>query len=266
MLKRLRLAKFESMAQGVVEGSLSRLLGGDLEPMEVASRLARALEDGQQDGQAPDVYTVALNPKDFNKLQQKSVQIETELAEGVMVMAQQSHLRLKTKPTVHLAADPAIKAHQVRVLASFHEASGSTTQLQIGRKAVKAAEQKLLAQLAAVDAYLIVDGERHVALERPLFTIGRRTDNDLVLDAPTISRRHAQIRWRYGRFVLYDLSGRPGRTLVNSQPITEYALQSGDVISLTDVKLIYAEGEHDLLLPKPPGFSQEETTPISKIE
>lgn len=266
MLKRLRLAKFESMAQGLVEGSLSRLLGGDLEPLEVASRLARALEDGQQDGLAPDVYTVALNPTDFDKLRQKSAAIETELAEDVMLMAQQSQLRLKTKPTVHLAADPAVSVHQVRVRASFHEAGGSTTQLQIGRKAVKAAEQKILAEVAAVDAYLIVNGERHVALERPLFTIGRRTDNDLVLDAPTISRRHAQIRWRYGRFVLYDLSGRPGRTLVNSQPITEYALQSGDVISLTEIKLIYAEGEHNLLLPKRADFAQEETLPKPKIE
>jgi pSer/pThr/pTyr-binding forkhead associated (FHA) protein len=124
----------------------------------------------------------------------------------------------------------------------------------------------MLAELMAVDAYLIVDGGQHVALERPLLTIGRRTDNDLVLDAPTVSRRHAQIRWRYGRFVLYDLSGRPGRTLVNSQAITEYALQSGDVISLANAKLIYGEGDDERQPRKNKGFEQEETLPKPKIE
>jgi pSer/pThr/pTyr-binding forkhead associated (FHA) protein len=103
-----------------------------------------------------------------------------------------------------------------------------------------------------------------VALERPFLSIGRRTENDLVLDSPTVSRRHAQLRWRYGRFVLYDLSGRPGRTLVNSQPVSEYALQSGDVITLANVKLIYGEGDDQHPPRKNSGFAQEETLPKSK--
>ncbi|MFO7679084.1 MAG: DUF3662 and FHA domain-containing protein [Chloroflexota bacterium] len=264
MMKKLRLSKFESMAQGLVEGSFSRLLGGDLEPLEVVSRLARAMEDGQRDGRAPDVYTVTVNPVDFEKLQQKSAQLEAELADNVAALIQQTNLRLKVQPTVHLAVDPALKPRQVRVKASFHESEGSTTQLNMIGDAVLAAERAMLAELAAVDAYLIVEGETHVALERPFLSIGRRTDNDLVLDSATVSRRHAQIRWRYNRFVLYDLSGRPGRTLVNGQPVTEYALQSGDVITLSDLKLIYGEGEDDRQAPKTPGFDQEETLPKPK--
>ena len=78
-MKKFRLAQFESIAQGLVEGSFSRLLGGDLEPLEVASRLARAMEDGQQDRTAPDVYRISLNPSNFEKLQQKNEQLEIEL-------------------------------------------------------------------------------------------------------------------------------------------------------------------------------------------
>lgn len=261
MMKKFRLSQFESIAQGLVEGSFSRLLGGDLEPLEVASRLARAMEDGQQDRIAPDVYTISLNPVDFEKLQQKNEQLEIELTNAVVELAQQSDLRLKTQPQVVLVADLVVKPRQVRVRASFHQSAGHTTQLNLQSDGVVAAEQKMLAELAAVDAYLIVDGGRHVGIERPLLTIGRRTDNDLVIDAPTVSRRHAQIRWRYGRFVLYDLSGRPGRTLVNSQPITEYALQSGDVITLSDVKLIYGEGDDERHPRKDKGFDQEQTLP-----
>jgi len=251
------------MAQGLVEGSFSRLLGGDLEPLEVASRLARAMEDGQKNGQAPDVYTVSLNPVDYEKLRQKNGQLEIELANAVIKLAQQADLRLKEQPQIKLAADPGLKTRQVQVKASFLESVGSTTQLSL-KSDILAAEQAMLVELLAVDAYLIVDGGRHVALERPLLTIGRRTDNDLVVDAATVSRRHAQIRWRYGRFVLYDLSGRPGRTLVNSQPITEYALQSGDVITLADIKLIYGEGDDERQPRKNQSFEQEETLPRPK--
>jgi pSer/pThr/pTyr-binding forkhead associated (FHA) protein len=265
MMKKFRLAQFESIAQRLVEGSFSRLLGSDLEPLEVASRLARALEDGQQDGRAPDVYTISLNPADFEKLKKKNGQLEIELAKAVVKLAQQADLRLKEQPQIQLTADPELKTRRVRVQASFHESVGNTTQLNPITD-ILAAEKAMLAELSALDAYLIVDGGRHVALERSLLTIGRRTDNDLVVDAPTVSRRHAQIRWRYGRFVLYDLSGRPGRTLVNTQPITEYALQSGDVISLANVKLIYGEGEDERQTHKNKGFEQEETLPKPKIE
>ncbi|MBE2224352.1 MAG: DUF3662 domain-containing protein [Anaerolineae bacterium] len=259
MMKKFRLLQFESIAQGLVEGSFSRLLGSDLEPLEVASRLARAMEDGQEDRLAPDVYTVSLNPADFEKLQQKNEQLEIELAKAVVELAQQADLRLKDQPRVRLVADTGLKPRQVQVQASFHQSVGHTTQLNVQSDDVLAAEQKMLAELAAVDAYLIVEGGRHMALERPLLTIGRRTDNDLVIDAPTVSRRHAQIRWRYGRFVLYDLSGRPGRTLVNGQTITEYALKSGDVITLSDVKLIYGEGDDERHPRKDKGFEQEQT-------
>ncbi|PID86140.1 MAG: hypothetical protein CSA11_08575 [Chloroflexi bacterium] len=264
MMKKFRLSKFESIAQGLVEGSFSRLLGGELEPLEVASRLARAMEDGHRDGFAPDVYAVSLNSVDYETLQGKNAQLEIELAATVVELAKKMDLRLKEHPQITLMADAAVKKQQIRVKASFHKSVGKTTQLSLKAEDVLAAEREMLTALAAVDAYLIVDGGQHVALERPLLTIGRRTDNDLVLDASTVSRRHAQIRWRYGRFVLYDLSGRPGRTQVNSQPVSEYALQSGDVITLADVKLIYGEGDDERRFPQDKKFSQEETLPKPK--
>ena len=103
-----------------------------------------------------------------------------------------------------------------------------------------------LARLKEVDAFLIVQGRRHVPLNRPLTTMGRRTENDVVLDLPSVSRQHAQIRWRFGRFVLYDVSSR-GRTLVNGHPISEHVLRPGDVIALSDALLVYGEGNDEKL-------------------
>ncbi|MEM1333677.1 MAG: FHA domain-containing protein [Actinomycetota bacterium] len=62
--------------------------------------------------------------------------------------------------------------------------------------------------------------------------IGRHGSCDLVLDVPRLSRRHAEIVERAGRFGIRDLDSSNGTT-VNGTPIDdEVWLRSGDVIVL----------------------------------
>jgi pSer/pThr/pTyr-binding forkhead associated (FHA) protein len=138
---------------------------------------------------------------------------------------------------VTFSADSTLPPHQFHIRTGhIYQPEGHTTQIRLRDDG----EPEALAALRALDAYLVIGGRQYISLDRPLFSIGRRTDNDIVLDSPTISRQHAQIRWRYGRFILYDLSRR-GRTAVNDQPVTEHALQPGDVITLSDTRIIYGE-------------------------
>jgi hypothetical protein len=91
-------------------------------------------------------------------------------------------------------------------------------------------------------AFLIVNGERTVVLAELVLTLGRRLDSDLVVDDPRVSRTHAQLRLRFGRYVVYDL-GSSGGTFVNGQRVAECVLRPGDVISLNGVPIIYGESE-----------------------
>jgi hypothetical protein len=62
--------------------------------------------------------------------------------------------------------------------------------------------------------------------------LGRRDDNDVVIDDPEISRRHASLSWEEGEFVLRDLGSANG-TFLNAVRITEpNALREGDAIGL----------------------------------
>ncbi|MCA9875963.1 MAG: DUF3662 domain-containing protein [Ardenticatenaceae bacterium] len=246
MMKRFRLSEFEARAQQLVEGSFGRLLGGELGALDVTNRLAKALEDSQKDGRVADIFTISLHQQDAARILAEQPDIEQVLADYVGQLARQSGWRLVSRPYVTLAADPRSAPHEVLILAEHSQSAQPTTEFNLPRPDLDEAAQEILAAVQAVDAYLIVDGGRHVALDRPLVSLGRRMDNDVVLDAATVSRRHAQIRWRYGRFVLYDLSNRPGRTLVNGEPVQEYVLQSGDVITLSTMKIIYGEGQDDL--------------------
>jgi hypothetical protein len=248
------LSRFEKLAQRLVEGSFSRLFGGELDPLEVATRLARVLEDSQRNGRAADFFHIYLHPDDYDSVCRQNPELADELAGYVTRLAQQAGLSLAAPPQIQLTAEPTLGRHQIRVGAEHRQTNEPTTQVfrrdTLGDGA--------LAALHALDAYLIVEGRRHVPLEQPLITLGRRTDNDVVLDSPTVSRQHAQIRWRYGRFVLYDLSRR-GRTVVNGEPVTEHALQAGDVIALSNVLLIYGEDDGDKQGRSPSGKDGDRT-------
>jgi hypothetical protein len=236
-MKRKRpLTRFEALAQQVVEGSFKRLFGEQLEPYEVAARLAQVMEDATLDGLAPNVYEVVLAEADQAALLSQYPALPSQLAAYLAELAQQADFVLAGAVEVTFTAVASLSAHQFYVQARQGQPDEQKTQIQLREVAADG-----LDALQTVDAYLVIGGREHIALDQPLVSIGRRRDNDVVLDAPTVSRQHAQIRWRYGRFILYNLSRR-GRTAVNDQPITEHVLQPGDVIALSDIRLIYGEG------------------------
>ena len=74
---------------------------------------------------------------------------------------------------------------------------------------------------------------RIVALSERPFTLGRRSDNDLVLDESTVSRRHALIIKAAAGFGLRDLNSKNG-TYVNGDKIVqvEHLLMGGDRMRL----------------------------------
>jgi hypothetical protein len=231
------ISRFESLARRLVEGSFKRLFGGQLEPLEIATHLARVLEDNQTAG----IFQIYLHPLDYENVYRQNPRLTSDLATYLMQLAQQGGIILSTRPQIELSADSHMRLHQVRIVA--HKES-ITMHIPTQVQERETAGEQAAAAITALDAFLIVEGRTHIPLDQPLLTIGRRVDNDLVLDSPAISRRHAQIRWRYGRFVLFDLSQR-GRTAVNEQPISEHALQPGDIISLSNISLIYAEGRDE---------------------
>lgn len=233
-------SRFEALARQLVEGSFSRLFGGPLEPLEIAGRLARAMEDNQQDGRSPDLFWVYLSPTDYRTIDKQNGRFTEELTTYVLRLAQQAQLSMLNRPQVELREDARLGRQEVHVFTGYQKAEMPTTQL-VPRDEL---EEDILAAVRELDAFLIIGGQQHVPLNETVITIGRRMDNDIVLESAAISRQHAQIRWRYGRFILYDLTNR-NRTLVNGHPIIEYALQPGDVIALSDVLLIYGEGRQE---------------------
>jgi hypothetical protein len=258
-MKKKAFSKYESWARHWIEGSFKRLFGGRLEPLEVASQLARVVEESYANGQKATHFQIALHPADYDAIVSRNPSLADELAEYVLEVARQAALSMPVRPTIMLAANSALNLQEVLIAAHSPDAM-HVDSTQVHHVEYVGAHD-VLAALQEVDAYLIVAGRRHVALDKPIMTIGRRVDNDVVLDSAAVSRRHAQIRWRYGRFILYDLSSR-GRTVVNGEKITEHVLKPGDVIGISELKLIYGEGDIEPRQISSPGAAAGDTTQI----
>src|SRR5918998_1447404 len=74
-------------------------------------------------------------------------------------------------------------------------------------------------------------GRRPVPIDKTIFTIGRRSGNDLHLMGSDVSRDHAEIAQVEGRFFVRDRGSRYG-TFVNGTQVSEHPLSHGDRIQL----------------------------------
>jgi pSer/pThr/pTyr-binding forkhead associated (FHA) protein len=76
-------------------------------------------------------------------------------------------------------------------------------------------------------------------------TIGRRDDNEVVIDDPSVSGHHAKIDSLGNRFVLIDLKSKNG-TFVNEQLIDSHWLNDGDVVTIGGHSLALNFSENEL--------------------
>jgi pSer/pThr/pTyr-binding forkhead associated (FHA) protein len=98
----------------------------------------------------------------------------------------------------------------------------------------------LRSSVLAAPARLVVDG-REIVLRRAVTTIGRADDQVVVLDDPSVSRRHAEIRVVGAEAHLVDVGSSNG-VVVNDQRVGATALADGDVIRLGGCELVYRTG------------------------
>lgn len=94
-------------------------------------------------------------------------------------------------------------------------------------------------------AFLIYNGLVY-RLGGEVVSIGRSLENQLIFDDPSISRVHAKLIAENGHYEIFDKNSTCG-TYVNGRSVARKPLQSGDVITMASVSMIYIEPSQDLL-------------------
>ncbi len=230
--------KIEDWLEYWIEGSISRILNSQLSPATLARNLARAMDRKLQTDQkgiqhAPDKYILYLNPEIMKGMINSLPEVSKSCKKGLEEIAKQQGYILGNSLTIDFETDPKLKEWEIRSVASYQSDLLDETQ-QFEQKAHRKEPQ------IPQNAFLIIDGDRHYALTQPVINIGRRGNNQLVIDNPRISRTHAQLRVKDGRFILFDIDSKAG-TFIHGQRIKQHLLRPGDVITIANVELVYGE-------------------------
>lgn len=232
-----RLSRFEKFARELIEGSFDRFFAGQPLANRIANELALVMETSRsgKDNKIATQYTVYLSPEAMSKTNRELPELANNLVEYLNSLALEFGAVHEDPFIVQLVPNPDLKLQQIIVDASELESPQDPTKVELAEN-----KNQVSKAIETVDAFLIINGKRHVKLEKPVISIGRQLDNDVVLDESTVSRKHLQLRWRYGRFVAHDLGSRSG-TIVNGNQISTCVLQAGDVIMVGNAAIIYGE-------------------------
>lgn len=243
-----------------VEGFLERLfeapagrLGATLQPVSLAKRIERAMDTTKSFGDdgviVPNHYALHLNPVDYGSFESYHSALEDDLAHGVLTRARHEHYTLVARPRVQLVSDRAVPRGDIRVAATMVDDAGRRPAVDepmpVTSNTVVIATPQAPTPDSARRAYLLVAtrGQAPVRFDLggALITIGRASDNDVIVDDPIVSRHHCQLKLQHGAYSFADLGSRNGST-VNGQPVQEVALGPGDVIQIGDTTLEFGVG------------------------
>jgi pSer/pThr/pTyr-binding forkhead associated (FHA) protein len=237
---KLRLEQLEANLQKLVEDQLAGILPGLKLEDRVIQRLSTAVKENivqqKDDGPlAPNVYTLIV-ATDTSPMWKEQRTIDT-LKNIILTAGRDVGLKFIGQPIITITTDDTYSAEEVRVVASHKlEPVGETLGMQNANSGRESDENPGIPE----NAFLIIEGVKVHPLNESVVNIGRRLENQLVIDDPRVSRNHAQLRAIKGRFVLFDLNS-TGGTFVNGQRTSQTVLYPGDVISLAGVALIFGQ-------------------------
>lgn len=99
---------------------------------------------------------------------------------------------------------------------------------------------------------------KDVPLDREQLTIGRKPDNDVVIDNPAVSGHHAKLSRVQAVYFLEDLGSTNG-TFVNEKKIDKRQLKDGDRVTIGKHVLLYEDEVKGMAPPPAPAVDTDKT-------
>lgn len=245
------IAQFEEFLETVVEGSFRRLFGGRIEPIDLARRLGRVMDDNKRvtwdRPLVPNHYQITLSEGDFGELEGFADSLARELEKFAGERAAERGYAMLGPASVTLAADSGLPAGAFQVRATLVDVPvrASAPQGEPGSpddfartRAMRPLEMPV-GPTGYDPLYLsgTVNGRPVAwAISGARVTIGRGLDNDIVVEDASVSRHHAELTREGNRLEVRDLGSRNG-TWLNAARITVAGLNPGDEIAFGAVQL-----------------------------
>jgi hypothetical protein len=272
--------RVEQRLERAVNGVFARAFRSEVQPVEIASAIRRAMDDraavlGQGRTIVPNLFTVELSETDYDRLSGYDEELENELIAAAQEHAESQRyqpggplqvafssaddletgvFRLRTSTARHPGAAPR-RDHDEQWYAAGPAPGPAAPPAGAPPAAPRHtdvdATQRQPARPAAPPRvnpadrpWLDVDGERY-PLMGAITVLGRDDTADIILDDPGISRRHSEIRVTHdGPHVVASIRdlGSTNGTFVNSERVSSQRLSDGDRITVGRTSVIYRAG------------------------
>jgi len=234
-----KLDKLEASLQILIEGRLARLFPAFEYRDEIIQCLEAAMKSGIQnlkDGSslAPDTYIILVHPTLAERID-KNQNLLNELSSIILEGGTSAGFLFSQPPNVSISTNADVEQSFIEVVARINQDG-------IGETVESVVDLDSEVNNIPENAFLIVNSELIFPLNKSLINVGRRANNDLVIDDARVSRTHIQLRAIRGHFLLSDLDSKGG-TFINGQRVTQRILTPQDVISLAGVPLIFSQDD-----------------------
>lgn len=248
------LRSIESNLSRIVEGTFARVFRSSVQPVELARRLVKEMDEHQQrtvrNVYVPNRYDVFLSRDDHRQLSPHSAALINELSEYLAEHARRNSYALLTRPRVSLHLDRDLKLGSFGIAVRMEQPDGDEADdLGASEQPERPVETTSVQPVAVAPAPIAIEpmnvSDRWALLggadgPRPLtgsrLTVGRGRSNDIVLGDASVSREHAELVSAAAGWKLRDLNSTNGVT-VNGTKVREHTLASGDRIAFGNVEL-----------------------------
>jgi hypothetical protein len=256
----MALRDIEQKIEGVVEKTFGRMFRSTLQPVELARRLAREMEDHKTVSVSrvyvPNQYTVYLSTADRRQFASYESALVLELGSYLEAHARSEGLSLLTMPRIRLETDTDLRPGEFGIACRMADAGrpaaddpaapeapeapqpASAPAAPLPNEALEAVsgtqvlspEQARAAGLVREHVTLYVGGQPF-RISQKVTTMGRSRDCDIVVPDANVSRVHAEVRHEGLEYVLVDLGSTNG-VEVNGRRVLRHSLRDGDRVSL----------------------------------
>jgi hypothetical protein len=237
------LDRFEGFVERLMEGSVGRIFRSPIQPAEIGRRLERSMESNQVstvDGiVVPNDYVVYLHPDDMVLFSDFATSLCHQMEDWIIDLADERNYGFVDQVRIQLIGDESVSVRSIVVDSRIAELTGYDP---IEQESVQRTEvYRVVEQTGNIPPKLIrtvrADGEEQTfMLRKQVTSIGRSTTNDIVIEIPEVSRNHARIEYRDGRFYLVDLGSTNG-SMVNGKKISSTVIEDDDEITLGTARL-----------------------------
>ncbi len=249
------LRNLESRIEGLVEGVFSRAFASQVQPVEIARKLAKEMDSHRTASisrvYVPNQYAVWLSPEDHERLEGYERSLEQELSAYLIEHARRHDYALLTRPEVELRTDERLRLGefgiQARLVKPPQRHGESPSQGEQGHTMVYSVPPKQArpkrrqtpaSRLVETRAIVSLDDRRYV-LDGPVATLGRSRECDCVFADPNVSRRHAELRRSAnGDWQIVDLGSTNG-VKVNGRLVASSRLSPGDEVTLGTTRFVF---------------------------